>query len=397
MRAKVYKDKTQWRLDFYCVLDGQKLRTRTKFITKEEANKKKLELESYYVNNDLIRLKKAINNEFLIADENKPLTISELYEQYLTDKVKNKNTRRDRKTIWNKYLKGFYKDLTIEDIDRNMMSRLRDELTRMKTPKGNVRNIAYEEREREPVPEARQRSIWRVNKSFISWAIESSYIEDNNYFAGIADYKKEIAQLPAVWELEEFKKFISVVKDEREKGVFVSLYLCGFRKSELRGLKFKDVDFNKDIIKVSMQLYGSEYKATKNRKIREVNMPKIVKDYILKSKQYYLDMGMSERQIQNEYCFVNKKGNPISTTSLERHFNKYVEESGVKRINIHSLRHSYVTNMLMFGCSPTYVASQSGHTVETMMKYYASLTSSDKEKAVAGINNSSKLIFENNS
>ena len=44
--------------------------------------------------------------------------------------------------------------------------------------------------------------------------------------------------------LEEFNKFISVIKDDLWKVFFYTLYYTGMRKSEIQALTWNDIDFN---------------------------------------------------------------------------------------------------------------------------------------------------------
>ena len=49
---------------------------------------------------------------------------------------------------------------------------------------------------------------------------------------------------------DEFKKFISVENDILYKTMFETLYYCGLRRGELRGITWKDIDFKNKKISV---------------------------------------------------------------------------------------------------------------------------------------------------
>lgn len=48
------------------------------------------------------------------------------------------------------------------------------------------------------------------------------------------------------YTLPEFKKFISGEEDSMWRCYFQTLYYCGLRCGESRGLMWKDIDFNKN-------------------------------------------------------------------------------------------------------------------------------------------------------
>ena len=53
---------------------------------------------------------------------------------------------------------------------------------------------------------------------------------------------------------EEFKQFISVENDLKWRCIFEIFYYCGLRKGELRGLQWKDVDFERRTVSISKQI-----------------------------------------------------------------------------------------------------------------------------------------------
>lgn len=378
------RNKTKYVLSFYHQ-DNKvdfEFRTRLLFNTKEEANKKLEELISLCNDKDYVGLKLAVGKKTSSSDAGAPVLISELYKTYLIEGVSNEDVRKDRKTIWDKYLSPFYGDKNVNDINRNLMSSLRLQLPKMKTPKGNKRSVSYEKREKELLSENRQATVWKINKSFVRWGQAAGFIPNGDYFVGIVGFKKKKATVPITWNKEEFKQFISTVDNEKEKAIFITQYKIGLRKSEMFGLRFKDIDFANDKINVVGQLRKGKYRSTKNNKERSVHLPKEIKEYLLKFKQEYLNVGLNEKQVLDCYCFVNDKGNPYPAETLRRHFKKYIEKSGVKEIKFHDLRHSFCTNLISEGISPRYVALLAGDTVETIMASYVGATKTDEEKVI---------------
>ena len=53
---------------------------------------------------------------------------------------------------------------------------------------------------------------------------------------------------------DEFKQFIKYETDLKNKSLFETLYYCGLRNGEMRGITWDDIDFNKQTIRVNKQI-----------------------------------------------------------------------------------------------------------------------------------------------
>jgi integrase len=68
--------------------------------------------------------------------------------------------------------------------------------------------------------------------------------------------------------------------------------------------------------------------------------------------------------------FVFGYDEPYRNNKIRRHFNKYIEESGVKKIRIHDLRHSHVSLLRHLKFDRYEVAKRLGHTPEMVDNTY---------------------------
>jgi integrase len=63
-----------------------------------------------------------------------------------------------------------------------------------------------------------------------------------------------------------------------------------------------------------------------------------------------------------EWLFCNETGNMLDADNLRhRVFYRLLERTGLRRIRLHDLRHTFATRLLMNGESPAYVKEQMGH------------------------------------
>ncbi len=139
----------------------------------------------------------------------------------------------------------------------------------------------------------------------------------------------------------------------------------GLRSGELWGLNVKDFDLSKSVIKISRQFnaVSKKYTCTKGKRERFVPCPKDLMKEILK--------WCGQRKQVSELVFLTTTGTFINHNNfVKRHFKFDIEQSGVRPIRFHDLRHTAVTMMVLSGISLKIVKEIAGHKdIQTTMRY----------------------------
>jgi integrase len=162
------------------------------------------------------------------------------------------------------------------------------------------------------------------------------------------------------------------------------LALCGFRISELAGLKVKDIDLEKKQITISRALTSLGGKMTlgptKNGKSRIVPiMPMIIHD--LTDHISNLD--------PEDFVFRSPEGAPLNIDN----FSKRVWKSALKNLDlpafrIHDLRHTCASLYIQNGASVTLVSKLLGHSdVAVTLRIYSHLFPDDMAQMAEEVNN----------
>lgn len=156
--------------------------------------------------------------------------------------------------------------------------------------------------------------------------------------------------------------------------LFEVLYYCGTRRGELRGLTWKNINFNRkeinsiqNVVNVSgdsgyWQLTTPKTRTSK----RQIPMPDILITHLKQLKEecerYY---GFNENWI------VFGDIQPIHPDVLRRKKNELAKKAGVKQIRIHDFRHSCVSLLINNVANVTMVAKYLGHSKidETLNTY----------------------------
>ena len=132
--------------------------------------------------------------------------------------------------------------------------------------------------------------------------------------------------------LSEQKLLLSNLHKTKIGNVILAYLLTGCRKSELLAIKREDVNFEKNVIHV---------KGTKTKNARR---------YVQISETF---KNMLESNFDD---FVGFTKDVVS-----KQFKKFVDELGIKDVSIHSLRHTYSTNLHYLGVTDKQRQGQLGH------------------------------------
>ena len=169
--------------------------------------------------------------------------------------------------------------------------------------------------------------------------------------------------------------------------VYVPVVLCsiyGFRRSEVLGLKWRNIDFEKGTIHICETLQQSTKKIsgetnyTDSTKTdgsdRTLPITRRAKELLLeqrriqKSNKCFLGSGYAD----TDYVCTHDNGKEISPNYLSKKFHKIISESELPQIRLHDLRHSVASNLLNDGFTVVQVAEWLGHSSSnTTLKFYA--------------------------
>ena len=155
---------------------------------------------------------------------------------------------------------------------------------------------------------------------------------------------KQEKRLPKCLDLEQVQKLLDAPGDAdllsaRDKAMLEVLYSSGIRVSELVELTTEDLDLTEGVLRV-------------RGKGRKQRLTPIGSQAINAVKRYF-DLRAQDTRSQAETTgrvFLNKHGQPLSTRSVRRKLDKYLQAAGLDPgISPHTLRHSFATHLLNNG------------------------------------------------
>lgn len=184
-------------------------------------------------------------------------------------------------------------------------------------------------------------------------------------YANDEDFKIRIQQNPPeTLDQDEIKKILNYF-DSRggmPRIAFRLLLYTGLRLGEMMNLKWTDINLDKKTLSAG----------TKTKEARTIPLSDKIISYLKELPQ------------ETDRVFDNGAGGPLYH---RKHWYRLLQEAcaimGVRRHSIHSLRHTFVRNLLEKGVELTLVAKLCGHRdVRTTMRYAAHFSLSNAREAV---------------
>ena len=153
----------------------------------------------------------------------------------------------------------------------------------------------------------------------------------------------------------------------------------GLRKSEIRGLKYSDIDYSRQTIHIKRQLGKDLSKdqsklqpKTKTKQEiglktsssdRELDIPDIVFNAIVEErKRYEANRSRRSTTFQDlDYICCSSYGRPRSATYASNQYKALLRDNGLPDIRFHDLRHTYASMLLSEELSVKAVSNTLGH------------------------------------
>lgn len=178
------------------------------------------------------------------------------------------------------------------------------------------------------------------------------------------------------WTMEEYEKFISVFDVRTEEGMaFEMLYWTGIRVGELLGLLYQDVNIESGIINInkSFQVVAGEGKFVNTKTVasnRMITMP----EFLVNELNEYIHSHVNQSPDKRLFCFTDRR--------LAYQLNHGIEQTGVKKIQLHRIRQSHEKMLEAIGV-PSYERWERLGTLRMNWKYAEAYGDHVHEKRVA--------------
>ncbi len=257
----------------------------------------------------------------------------------------------------NKLTEDFYKNVSINDVERYMIS-----LETIKTKDGIKRT-----------GDDILQSRWSSLNTFFGWLVKREYIL-NNPMEAVDRPRNNVEHKVTYLNRTEINKLFrmvdrnpSLVMAARDKALFSLAIATGLRASALTNINKEDIDWENSVINV----------IEKRQKTRQIpigeNMCNILRSWIDIRDEEFSDVDTSA-------LFLSQKRSRLSPDAANDALRKYCQEAGIqKKITLHKLRASAATNLAAAKVDIQTIGKILGHnSTNTTLKYVAVLDENKK-------------------
>jgi integrase/recombinase XerD len=176
---------------------------------------------------------------------------------------------------------------------------------------------------------------------------------------------KQPSALPRSMTLEDEERFLSVIKNVRDRAIILMLLRTGMRIGELLNTTMKDIDLQEQMILI----YESE----------KTGVGRVV--YFSNDAAKALFSWLQQREPGVEKLFYAKSRETISYTAVWSMFSKYLDKAGLsdKGYSPHCLRHTFATRLLNADVHLECLQVLLGHSNIQQTRRYANLSDKKRE------------------
>lgn len=201
-----------------------------------------------------------------------------------------------------------------------------------------------------------------------------------------------------VLTLEEQTRLQAVLSTERLGPAFLLDLGTGMRCGELLGLKWENVDLNEGVIRVQQsltrirvedrslrtELRFQPLKTAKSRRSIPIPQSLIAALKSHKARQNHEKLKAGTAYQDHGLVFCTELGQPIDPRNLARIFARLLEQAGISKATLHTMRHSYATRLLEMNEHPKVVQELLGHSQISMtLDTYSHVMPEIKQAAAA--------------
>jgi integrase len=191
-----------------------------------------------------------------------------------------------------------------------------------------------------------------------------------------------------VWQVNEIEQFLHVAVAHRFYAAFYLAIATGMRRGEILGLRWKDVDLEKNTLYVRQTLSGDGkfflYGAKTAAGVRSITLSNDTTQ-MLKSQKLLLakeKLVCGPGYVDHDLVICTSKGTPVVPNNLKKTFQRLIKEADVPLIRLHDLRHTHATMLLSQGTPAKVISERLGHSnIKTTLDIYSHVLPNMQQEA----------------
>jgi len=176
-----------------------------------------------------------------------------------------------------------------------------------------------------------------------------------------------------IYTVGEVQNILELMFQEEDKPHFALYFtlavFTGFRRGELLGLEFRDIDFDKgsiSVIRTSNYVKGKGVitdtpKTSKSK--RTIQLPLAILDFLKRYREQRAEYARSlgDKWVESDRLFISWDGSPMFPNTPSKYFKRFCEKHGLRYISVHGFRHFNASVQISAGVDVKAVQMSLGH------------------------------------
>lgn len=228
----------------------------------------------------------------------------------------------------------------------------------------------------------------RLIREVLSHAIKRGMLTRN--VADAVDPPRPVVKEMKILDAEGVQRLLLGAKETMYFPLIHLAVFTGMRRSELLGLRWKDLDLIEGTVSISQAMHclpGGRIVFEQPKTSKSKRLVSLSSDAVLALRAHQeteeANLALADRSLEKDrLVFSQLDGSPFLPNTVTHAFGKIAKRVGLDGIHLHSLRHTHASIMLQQGVSPKAVADRLGHsTVTVTLDTYSHVTPGIKEEA----------------
>ena len=207
-------------------------------------------------------------------------------------------------------------------------------------------------------------SAWSIRSILTPLSRLFSHAVRRDVIAASPISKLDRSERPAVWKREqrvlnsvEIGRLLDAAPP-RYRTLLASAILTGLRQSELLGLRWRDIDFEDELIRVRSALdrHRNDVPPKTQHAVRDVILIPALADALREHRTKSAFNGAAH------YVFTSKVGTPLHWRNVSRRaLEPALKAAGIEPLRWHDLRHTFASLLIGGGANVVFTSRQLGH------------------------------------
>ena len=203
-----------------------------------------------------------------------------------------------------------------------------------------------------------------------SYAVKMELVSDNPC-SKVSIPKGEVKE-KQIYSQEEMALLLTKMEDEplKYKVFFYLMAYSGFRRGEMLGLEWKDIDFENSIISVhrtsnqtkARGIYTDTTKTKRSQRTLKISPYIMEMLKVLKAEQDEEALKLGDYWVDTDRLFTKDNGEPQHPNTTYEWLKRFCKHEGLPFHGLHSFRHFAASSMISAGLDVTTVSGALGHT-----------------------------------